>query len=130
MSDLTALAVILGFCIAGHVSITWTVLRAWELRDAVATGTARGVRVSIDRRRLWLFNSVLPMFAFAGFYALIFAIGLGLFARSVGNEYVRMFGYLGAGQAAFGSLMIFSLGSLEILFLHSELRQAEAETQG
>lgn len=126
MSDLTATGLILALLIGGQLSFFLSLAKVKQWGDEIATGMAQGVPVSVRHRRMMLWNSWMPLTFFLGGYVFLLALGIALVAQGVGHEHIRSLGYLIAFFCGLSSVGTFGVGTVQLLYLASVLRQTDS----
>jgi hypothetical protein len=125
MSDLAATGLILAVLIGGQFSYFLSLAKVKQWGDEIATGVAQGVQISARHRRMMLWNTWVPLTFFLGGYVLLLAAGIALVAQGIGNEHIRSLGYLMAFFCSLSFVGTIGVGTVQVLYLSSVLRQAE-----
>jgi hypothetical protein len=126
MSDSTGLIAISFLAVTG----LWLTLSAGrqanEMGLRICTGVVDGTTVPTAQRWHMLYNMWVP-YQSGGFVLGVFlAVSLLLMASLVGNENVKLLGYLGAFMGAVGCLFWVLTGTAIFLNFRTVLREAEA----
>lgn len=127
MSDRAALGLILVITVGGQVTSFMSIAKLKQWADEIATGTAGGVPVSLQHRRMMLWTTHMPLNSFVSVYLLLIGFGHALLAHSIADPNARFLGYLIAGFSGFSFVGLMSAGTMQLLYLSSILRQAEAD---
>ncbi len=125
MSDRTTLGLILVLTVGGQLSFFLSIARLKQWVDEIATGVVNGVPVSLRHRSMMLWTTYMPLNFFVGVYLLLLAIGYVLLAQSIADPSARFLGYLIAGFSGLSFLGMMSLGTMQLIYLLSVLRNTE-----
>jgi hypothetical protein len=127
MSDSTAIFVMLALFFGG-MPVYAVLDRTYQNQlEAVATGMVRGVRVTASYRQFILYTRLIPFIGVVVSPLAFGAIGWMLLARELVDEDVRLAAQLAAYLHAAGVLGWLSLGTMQVFYFRSLLRQAEAD---
>ena len=127
MSDRATLGLILAITVGGQVSSFMSIAKLKQWSDEIATGIAGGVPVSLRYRWMLLWTTHMPMSYFVSFYLLLLGIGLAWLAQSIADPNARFIGYLIAGFTGVSFLGVMLMGTMQLVYLSSILREAEAD---
>jgi hypothetical protein len=127
MSDRATLGLILVITVGGQVSSFMSIAKLKQWSEEIATGIAGGVPVSLRHRAMMLWTTHMPLSFFVGVYLLLLGIGLALLAHGIVDPNARFLGYLIASFCGVSFLGVMSLGTMQLVYLLSILRQAEAD---
>jgi hypothetical protein len=127
MSNSTGLLAILSLAVMGTFLTFYMVRIATDMGGQICTGAIAGIPVPIEQRWYMLHNTWLS-YQIGGWAMSIFlAFGQLLLANSVGDEHVKMLGYMAAFIVAVASMMWLLQGGFIYFNYRSLLRQAEAD---
>lgn len=127
MSDFTQLAILVALVIAVAVVYILMDRLIQNHYDAVETGIARGVSVSVQYRRLLVGTRLVPAIVVLVSFLVFVAIGWMLLADGTNDENVEFFAYLGAFMFSIGAFGWLAIGPFVVVYLARRVRQAEAD---
>jgi len=127
MSNEHAIALIMGIFIPGMFLYVFLDRTYQNRLDAVATGFVRGVRMSAKYRELLLYSRLLPFILVVVSPLVFWGIGMMLLARTVADEDVRLLAYIAVFLNACGAAGWLFIGTAQVFYFRSILRQAEAD---
>jgi len=125
MSDFTEVAILIALFVAGAFVYVLMDRLIQGHYDAIETGVIRGVSMSIRYRRLLLTTRLVPAIFVLVFILSFIAIGYMLLAKSIDDEDVRLFAYLGVFLTSIGAFGWLVVASFVCIHLASRIREAE-----
>ena len=127
MSNLTAILLILATVLAAVFVIMWVTKMANAQRDAIITGLQQGVPLSAKHRWLIFSNDwIAAKYSMAGL-SLILGFSYMRLGRGASDADVELVAFLSAGFAAFSALFLLVLGTSDLIFCISALRQTKQD---
>ena len=125
MSNLNAIGMILAILIAGAFVMAYTTHIIHLRSDAITTGIARGVSLSIKERWMILFHDWMPAAFGVAVFGLLIAFDQMEIAKNVAEPGIQMLAWLSAALAGFASMSWFILGISYFVNLALMLREAQ-----
>ena len=127
MSNLLAIGVVLGTLFTGGFWVVWVANTINMRFDAIVTGVIDGTRLSLNHRRLMLYNMYYQYLGGVIGVSTVLALGFVQMANHMSDPGIRNLAYAAAAIAAFPAGTWAVVGITGGLYCSKVLRQAEAD---